>query len=170
MLKNLESHLDSKEIKPINPKGSQLWIFTGRNDAEPEAPILCYLMPIADLLEKTLMLGKIEGRRRRGWQDEMVGWHDQLNGHNFEHFPGDSEGQKSLVCCRPWGCKEMETTEWLKNNSIKDEIELSLLPLTLLLFNTLTHVFFFFNTVFSSSNSGCFLLSRICKIIYLGKF
>ena len=102
-----------------------------------------HLMPIADLLEKTLMLGKTEGRRRREWQDEMVGWHDQLNGHNFEHSPGDSEGQKSLVCCRPWGCKEMETTEWLKNNSIKDERELSLLPLTLLLFNTLTHVFFF---------------------------
>ena len=49
------------------------------------------------------MLGKIEGRRRRGRQDEMVGWHHCLNGHEFEEIPGDSEGQGSLACCGPWG-------------------------------------------------------------------
>ena len=65
--KTLESPLDSKEIQPVNPKENQSWIFIGRTEAEVEALIL-YLMWRADLLEKTLMLGKIEGRRGRGWQ------------------------------------------------------------------------------------------------------
>ena len=65
--KTLESPLDCK-IKPVNMKGNHSWIFTGRTDAEAEAPILGHLMGRADSLEKTLMLGKIEGRRRRGRQ------------------------------------------------------------------------------------------------------
>ena len=67
--KTLESHLECKEIKPVNPKGNQSWIFIWRTDAQAKTPILCHLMRRADSLEKTLMLGKIEGRRRRGWQD-----------------------------------------------------------------------------------------------------
>ena len=63
----------------------------------------------ADSLEKTLMLGKTEGRRR-GQQDEMVGWHLRLNGHEFEQTVGESEGQGSLACCSPWGCKERDVT------------------------------------------------------------
>ena len=63
--KTLESPLDCKEIKPVNPKGNQSWIFTGKTDAEAETPILGHLMGRTDSLEKTLMLGKIEGRRRR---------------------------------------------------------------------------------------------------------
>ena len=71
-----------------------------------------------DSLEKTLMLGKIESRRRRGTtEDKMVVWHHQLNGHNFENAPGAGEGQGSLVCCNPWGCKESDMTERL--NSIR---------------------------------------------------
>ena len=66
--KTLESLVDSKEIKPVNPKGNQPWIFTGRTDVEAEAPILCYVMKRANSLEKTLMLEKTEGRRRRRWQ------------------------------------------------------------------------------------------------------
>ena len=66
--KILESPLDSKEIKPVNPKGNQPRIYIGRTDAEAEAPILCHLMRRTDSLEKTLMLGKIDGRRRRGQQ------------------------------------------------------------------------------------------------------
>ena len=74
--KTLESPLDCKEIKPVNPKGKQSWIFIGRTDVEAEAPILCKvvthwlidLMQRTDSLEKTLMLGKTEGRRRRGQQ------------------------------------------------------------------------------------------------------
>ena len=65
---SLESPLDYKEMKPVNPKGNQSWIFTGRTDAEAEAPILSHLMGRADSLEKTMMLGKIEGRRRKGQQ------------------------------------------------------------------------------------------------------
>ena len=58
------------------------------------------------------MLGGIEGKKRRGWtEDEMAGWHHQLNGQESEQTPGDSEGQGSLVCCSPWGCEESDTTE-----------------------------------------------------------
>ena len=79
----LESPSDCKEIKPVSPEGNQSWIFIGRTDAE--APILCHLMWRTDSLEKTLMLGKIESRRRRGrqrmrWLDGIT-W---LNGHEFE--------------------------------------------------------------------------------------
>ena len=66
--KTLESPLDCKEIQPVNPKGNQSWIFIGRTDAKAEAPILWHLMRRTDSLEKTLMLRKIEGRRRRGRQ------------------------------------------------------------------------------------------------------
>ena len=69
-----------------------------------------HLMRRADSLEKTLMLGKIEGRRRRGKQDEIVGWHQRLNGHEFEQALGVSDGQGSLVCCNSWGCKVSDTT------------------------------------------------------------
>ena len=64
---------------------------------------------------KTLMLGKIEGKTT---EDEMVGWHHQLNGHEFEQAPGYGEGQGSLVCCSPWGRKESDTTERLNNNHL----------------------------------------------------
>ena len=66
--KTLESPLDSKEIQLVNDKGNQSWIFIGRTDAEAETPILWHLMWRTDSLEKTLMPGKFEGRRRRGWQ------------------------------------------------------------------------------------------------------
>ena len=77
-----------------------------------------HLMQRADSLEKTLMLGKIEGRRRRGWltEDEMVGWCHWLTGHEFEQVLGDGEGQWSLGCCSPWGGKESDTTEGMNNN------------------------------------------------------
>ena len=64
--KTLESPLDCKEIQPVHPKGDQSWVFIGRADIEAETPILWYLMQRADSFEKTLNLGKIEGRRRRG--------------------------------------------------------------------------------------------------------
>ena len=74
--KTLKRPLDSKEIQPVNSKGYQPCIFIGRTDAEAEAPIFGHLMRTADSLVKTLMLGKIEGRRRRGMtEDEIVGWH-----------------------------------------------------------------------------------------------
>ena len=70
----------------------------------------------ADSLEKTL--GNIEGRRRReAIEDEMVGWHHRLNGHECEQTPGNGKGQGGLACCSPWGSKELDTTEWLNNNN-----------------------------------------------------
>ena len=73
-----------------------------------------HLMRRLDSLEKTQMLGGIGGRRRRGRQeDEMAGWHHQLNGREFEWTPGVGDGQGGLVCCDSWGHKETDTTEWL---------------------------------------------------------
>ena len=84
--KTFESPLDCKEIQPVHPKGDQSWVFIGRIDVEAETPILCHLMQRTDSLEKTLMLGKIEGRRRRGQQ--MMRWldgiTDSVNGYEFE--------------------------------------------------------------------------------------
>ena len=73
-----------------------------------------HLMRRADSLKKTLMLGKIEGRRRRGTtEDKMVGWHHQFNGHGFGWTPGVSDGQGGLACCGSWGHKESDTAEQL---------------------------------------------------------
>ena len=71
-----------------------------------------HLMQRINSLEKTLLLGKIEGRRR-GCQDEMVGWHHQLDGHEFEQALEVGDGQGDLACCRPCGCKESDMTEQL---------------------------------------------------------
>ena len=71
-------------------------------------------MQRTDSFEKTLMLGKIEGSREKGMtEDELVGWHHRLNGHEFEQALGVGDGQGSLACCSPWGCKESDTTEQL---------------------------------------------------------
>ena len=75
--KTLESPLDCKEIKPIHGKGNQSWIFIGRTDDEAETPISGYLMQRVKSFEKTLMLGKIEGRRRRRWQ--RMRWWDGIS-------------------------------------------------------------------------------------------
>ena len=72
-----------------------------------------HLMWRADSFEKTLMLGKTEHRRRRGREDEMVGWHHRHNGHGFGWTPGVGDGQGGLACCGSWGHKESDTTERL---------------------------------------------------------
>ena len=74
-----------------------------------------HLMRRDDSLEKTLMLGKIEGKRRKGWQrmDEMVRQHHRLKGHEYEQTSGDNEEQGSLACCSPWGHKGLDTTQGL---------------------------------------------------------
>ena len=74
---------------------------------------------LPDFLEKTLILGKIEGRRRGRQRMRMVGWHHRLDGHEFEQTVGDSEGQGSLGCHGPSGCKELDTTWQLNSNSIR---------------------------------------------------
>ena len=82
--KTLESPLDSKEIQPVHPKGDQSWVFTGRTDVEAGTPIICLLMQRADSLEKTLMLGKIESRKRRGqWKMRQLDGITDLMGYEF---------------------------------------------------------------------------------------
>ena len=100
--KTLESPLDCKEIKPVNPKGNQPWIFIGRTDAE--APILWSPDSKNQLIGKDPDAGKDWRQKEKGAaEDEMVGWHHRLSGHEFEQTLGDSEGQGSLACCSPWG-------------------------------------------------------------------
>ena len=96
--KTLESPLDSKEIKPVNPKGNQSRIFIGRTDAE--APILW--PPDVKSIRKNPDAGKDLRQEQKGrTEDEMGGWHHQLNGCESEQALGDGEGQRSLVCCSP---------------------------------------------------------------------
>ena len=114
----LESPLNSKEIKPVNPKGNQSWIFIGRTDAEAEAPIFWPLDAKNRHFRKDPDTGKDWGHeKKRVTENEMVGWHHRLNGHEFEQILGDSEGQGSLGCCGPWGYKESDTTWWLNNDN-----------------------------------------------------
>ena len=102
--KTLESPLNSKEIKLVNWKGNQPWIFIGRTDAEAEAPILWPSDAKCWLSGKDPDGGKDWGREEKGMtEDEMAGWHHWLNGHEFKLTQGDRKGQGSLVCCRPWG-------------------------------------------------------------------
>ena len=86
---------------------------------KPKLQSFGHLMWIANLLEKTLMLGKIEGRRRRRWltEDEMFGWHHWLSRHELEQALGYGEGHGSLACYSPWGRKELDKTERLNNNN-----------------------------------------------------
>ena len=79
-----------------------------------------HLMRRANSSKKTLMLGKIEGGRKRGeTEDEMVGWNHRLNGHEFEQFLGEGEGQGSLACCSPWGHKESDTSKQLNSKIMR---------------------------------------------------
>ena len=111
--KTLESPLDSKETKPINPKGNQPWIFIGMTDAE--APILWPTDGKNRLTGKDPDAGKDWGQEEKGSrEDEMVGWHYWLNGHELEQTPGDSEGEGILASCTPG---VIESTEWLNNSN-----------------------------------------------------
>ena len=114
--RRLESALDSKEIQPVNPKGNQLWIFIGRADAE--APKLWWPDGKSRIIGKDPDVGKDWRQEEKGMtEDEMVGWHHRLDGHELEQAPGDGKGQGILACCSPWGHKESDTTEWLNNNN-----------------------------------------------------
>ena len=112
--KTLEILLDCKEIKPVNSKGNQSWMFFGRIDAEAEAPILWPPAAKNRLIWKDSDSGKGWRQEEKGTtEDEMVGWHHQLHGHEFEQVLGVGDGQGSLVCCSPWGPKESVMTEQL---------------------------------------------------------
>ena len=116
--KTLQSPLDSMELKPVNPKGNQSWVFIGRTNAE--APILWPPYVKSWLIRKDPDAGKDWGQEEKGTtEDEMIVWHHQLNGHEFEQTLGD-KGQGSLTCCSSWGLKESDwrtTTNHLLHQS-----------------------------------------------------
>ena len=99
--KTLESLLDSKGIKPVNSKGNQPWTFIGRTDAE--APMLWPPDLNSWLTGKDPDVGKDWGQEKGTSEVEMDGWHQWLNGHEFEQTLGDGDGQGSMECCSPWG-------------------------------------------------------------------
>ena len=113
MLSNCSAEdLNSKKIKPVNLKGNQPYIFTGKNDAEAEALILWPSEAKSWLIGKDPDAGEDWRQKEMGVvEDEMVRWHHHLNRHEFEPILGDSERQKSLVCCSPWDCKELNKTK-----------------------------------------------------------
>ena len=102
--KTLKSPLGCKEIQPVNPKGNQSWISIGRTNVETEAPILWPPDAKNQLIGKDSDAGKDWGQEEKGTtEDEMVGWHHRLNGHEFGQAPGVGDGQGGLACCSPWG-------------------------------------------------------------------
>ena len=123
--KTLESSLDCKEVKPVNPKGNQPWVFIRRTDAE--APILWPPDGKSCLIGKDSDAGKDQRQKeKRAAEDEMVWWHHWLNGHESEQTLGDSEGQGILACCSPWGRKESEMTDWLNHKWCKQGPQIKL--------------------------------------------
>ena len=117
--RTLESPLDCKEVKPVNHKRNQSWIFFGRTDAKAEALIL---WPPDEnwLIGKDPDAGKDWRQEEKGTtEDELVGWHHWIDGHEFEQAPGTSDGQGNLACYSLWGHKKSDVTEglnWLGDN------------------------------------------------------
>ena len=102
--KTLESPLDCKEIQPVHPKGDQSWVFIRRADVEAETPIIWPPHVKCWLIGKDPDGGKDWRQEKGTTEDEMVGWHLRLYGHEFEWTPGIDDGQGGLVCCNSWGC------------------------------------------------------------------
>ena len=112
--KTLESPLDCKEIQLVHPKGDQSRVFIGRLMLKLKLQHFGHLMQRADSFEKTPMLGKIEGRRRRGQQ--RMRWLDDITNSmdmGLGRLRGVGDGQVGLACCDSWDCKESDTTERL---------------------------------------------------------
>ena len=113
--KTPQSPLDCK-IKPVNPHENQSWIFIGKTDAE--GPLLWPPAAKSRFIGKHTDTGKNWEQEEKGaTEDEIPGWHHWVSTHEFEQTPEDSEGQGSLACCGPWGCKELDTTKRLDSNN-----------------------------------------------------
>ena len=114
--RRLLSPLDCKETQPVHPKGDQSWVFIGRTDAEPEIAILWSPDGKNWLIWKDPDAGKHWKQKKGTTEDEMVGWHHWFNEHEFEQALGGGDGQGSLVCWSPWGCKQTELRDWTELN------------------------------------------------------
>ena len=125
--KTLESPLDCKEIKPVNPKGDQPWIFIGRTGAKAETPILWPPDVKSQLTGKDPDAGKGWGQEKGETEDEMFGWLHQLNGHEFEQILEVGDRQESLACCSAWGHKESDMTEWLNWTENTESMKMKLI-------------------------------------------
>ena len=111
-------HFSVQEIKPVNSKGNQSWIFIGRTEAEAEAPVLWPPDMNSWLIRNDPDAGKSRRQEEKVMTEyEMSGWHHRLNGHGFEQALGDGEGQESQACCSPWAHKESDMTEQLNNSN-----------------------------------------------------
>ena len=109
-----ESPLDCKEIQPVHRKGDQSWVFTGRTDAEAETPILWPADAKNWLIGKDPDAGKDCRREEKvTTEDDVVGWHHRLGGHELEQALGVGDGQGGLACCGSWGHQELDMTEQL---------------------------------------------------------
>ena len=112
--KTLESSLDCKEVQPVHPKGNRSWIFIERTDAKAETPILWPPHAKSWLIGKDPDAGRDWRQEEKGMtEDEMAGWHHQLDGHEFEWTLGICDGQGGLVCCDSCGRKMSDMTEQL---------------------------------------------------------
>ena len=111
--KTLESLLNCKAIKPVHPKGNQSWIFIGKTDVEAETPLFWSSDVKNWCTGKDPDAGKEWEQENGTIEDEMVGWHHQLDVHEFEQTLGAGAGQGGLACYSPWGHKESDMTEWL---------------------------------------------------------
>ena len=111
--KTFESPLDCKETQPVHSEGDQPWDFFGRNDVKAETLVLWPPHAKSWLTGKDSDAGRDWGKEKGTTEDEMAGWHHELDGHESEWIPGVGDGQGGLACCDSWGRKELDTTEQL---------------------------------------------------------
>ena len=157
--KTLESPLDCKEIQAVHPKGDQSWVFIGRTDAEAETPVLWPPHVKSWLIGKDPDAGRDWGQEENGvTEDEMTGWHHQLNGHEFGWTPGVCDGQGGLACCDSWGRKELDMTEWLNWT----ELNWSTLPVKKVIKKGLPDNSFFPQQIWDCSKS--LWTSKVCMV------
>ena len=144
--KTLESPLDFK-VQPVRPKGNQSWIFIGRTDAMLKLQMLRPPNVKNWLIWKDPDAGKDWKREEKmRTEDDRVGWHHRLNGHEFESTPGVGDGQGSLACFSPWGCSLTRLKDWTEDSN------------TLALFPTSSHKFSWVECSLLLYNSRCFPL------------
>ena len=145
--KTLESPLDCKEIQSVHPKGDQSWVFIGRTDAEAETLVLWPPDVKSWLTGKDSDAGRDWGQEEKGTtEDEMAGWHHQLDGHEFGRTPGVGDGQGGLACCGSWCRKESDKTERLNWTELILILEKAFVDYLKFKFNWVLSIFIFWQS------------------------